>query len=200
MHVVLRTVTLAVAGAVAVAVAAAVALTGPAGAAPARAGKVKLTAKQAAFLSAVVGPARDSQRRYGVPASAVIAQAVLETGWGTSVLARTANNYFGMACAGGRPGPVAAGCQAGVDRFCDRSGCRKSTAEFRVYRSTADSFRDHGRLFSTNPRYARAYANRANANRFVAEMHRAGYATDPRYARSVTRIMAKYHLYRYNRR
>jgi flagellar protein FlgJ len=170
-----------------------------AGAAPARSGR-KLTARQSAFLTEVVGPARTSQRRYGVPASVVIAQAILETGWGDSTLSRTASNYFGMACAGGRPGPIAIGCQTGPDRACDQQGCRKVTAEFRVYRSAADSFRDHGRLYATKPRYARAYANRRNANRFVVEMHRAGYATDPQYGQMLTRIMVKYNLYRYNLR
>jgi flagellar protein FlgJ len=159
-----------------------------------------LTAAQAAFLAAVIAPARASQRRYGVPASAIIAQAILETGWGGSALARTANNYFGMTCQGGRPGAIAAGCRQGPDRHCDSRGCRAGTATFRVYRSVGDSFRDHGRQLATMRRYATAYAARRDPNRFVAEMHRAGYATDPRYVGSITRIMVKYDLYRYNRR
>ena len=35
-------------------------------------------------------------------------------------------------------------------------------------------------------------------NRFVAEMHKAGYATDPEYTVKLTGIMAKYDLYQYD--
>jgi flagellar protein FlgJ len=159
-----------------------------------------LTAKQAAFLNTVVEPARSSQRTYGVPASATVAQAILETGWGGSRLARTANNYFGMTCGAWPPGTIATGCREGPDRFCDRTGCRAGTARFRVYRSMGDSFRDHGLRLATVPRYAVAYGQRGNPDRFVVEIHRAGYATDPAYARTLIRIMVKYHLYRYNTR
>jgi flagellum-specific peptidoglycan hydrolase FlgJ len=159
-----------------------------------------LTAQQSAFLTAVAGAAKASQRRHGVPASVVIAQAVLETGWGRSDLARDARNYFGMTCGPAGGGPVAAGCRSGPDRLCDGSGCRPATASFRVYRSVSDSFVDHGRLLSTNPRYSAAYRARTKPDTFVRRMASAGYATDPRYAQLLIKIMKKYELYRYNTR
>jgi flagellum-specific peptidoglycan hydrolase FlgJ len=160
----------------------------------------RLTPAQAAFLARVAGPARASQRAYGVPASVVIAQAVLESGWGASALTRDTNNYFGMTCAAGRRGPVAVGCLLRPDHVCDAGGCRASLAEFRVYRSAGDSFRDHGRQFASGRRYAKARAQRRNPNRFVVEVQRAGYATNPRYAQLLTRIMVKFNLYRFNAR
>jgi flagellar protein FlgJ len=162
--------------------------------------RVKLTASQKAFLETVAGAARTSQRRYGVPASVAIAQAVLETGWGTSDLVRTARNYFGMTCGPAGGGPIATGCVVGSDRVCDRSGCWPSAASFRAYRTMADSFADHGRQMKTNPRYRSAYKERSRPATFVKRMARAGYATDPGYADRVIAIMKKYKLNRYDKR
>jgi flagellum-specific peptidoglycan hydrolase FlgJ len=161
--------------------------------------RVVLTAQQKEFLGTVAAAARTSQRRYGVPASVVIAQAVLETGWGTSELARTARNYFGMTCGPNGGGPIATGCFVGTDRVCDRNGCWPSAASFRVYRTMADSFADHGRQLKTNRRYKSAYKARSKPATFVKRMARAGYATDPGYAQRVIAIMNKYKLSRYNR-
>lgn len=162
--------------------------------------KAGLTAAQRAFLDTAAGAARSSQQRYGVPASVVIAQTVLETGWGTSELARTSRNYFGMTCGPAGGGPVAEGCRDGRDRVCTRSGCRATIASFRVYRSMADSFADHGRVMSTNPRYSKAFAARSNPESFAKGLARAGYATDPRYAQRLMKIIKKYKLHRHDKR
>lgn len=160
----------------------------------------RLSADQRAFLATATSVARTSQRRYGVPASVVIAQAVLESGWGGSDLSRSARNYFGMTCGSAGSGPVATGCRLGPDRVCDRTGCRSTTLSFRVYTSMADSFTDHGRFLSTEPRYGTAFAARGNPKTMVRRMAKAGYATDPRYADRVIRIMTKYRLTRHDRR
>ena len=55
-----------------------------------------MTQQQNAFLKIAVPAAQFTQRMYGVPASITIAQAILESGWGKSELARSANNYFGI--------------------------------------------------------------------------------------------------------
>jgi flagellum-specific peptidoglycan hydrolase FlgJ len=177
----------------------AVVTAGAADAKAVRATRVVLTAEQRAFLGTVAPAARTSQRRYGVPASVVIAQAVLETGWGSSEMARTARNYFGMTCGPNGGGPIASGCVTGSDRVCDRTGCRPSTASFRVYRTMADSFADHGRQLKTNKRYKSAYKARSRPATFVKRMARAGYATDPGYAQRVIAIMNKYKLSKYNK-
>jgi len=176
-----------------------VATVGAAEAKSVRSKRIVLTAGQRAFLGTVAAAARTSQRRYGVPASVVIAQAVLETGWGTSEVARTARNYFGMTCGPNGGGPIAAGCVAGTDRFCDRTGCRPGAASFRAYHTMADSFADHGRQLKTNPRYRSAYKARSRPATFVRRMAKAGYATDPGYAGRVIAIINKYKLNKYNR-
>lgn len=163
-------------------------------------GRSTLTPQQKSFLNRSIRQARASQRSYGIPASVVIAQAILESGWGGSPLARSTNNLFGMTCDGDSPGPIATECRQGTDRYCNATGCHPYLTNFRVYRSTTDSFRDHGLKLATAERYAAARAYRRDPKRFAIELQRAGYATNPRYAELLTRIMSKYSLYRYNAR
>jgi flagellar protein FlgJ len=153
----------------------------------------------AAFIAGVAGPARRGMRRHGVPASVTIAQAILESGWGRSQLAYADRNYFGIKCFG-EPGPVAIGCRSYATSECAGDRCFATRATFRVYRSLADSVRDHGRFLAVdNPRYRPAFAHRGSADRFTVAIHRAGYATSPGYAKAIIGLMRQYRLYRYNR-
>jgi flagellar protein FlgJ len=164
---------------------------------PVPAPKAGLTAEQTAFLNLVAGPARQNFVESRVPASVTIAQAVLESGWGRGDIPRTANNYFGAKCHGGAPGDIAVGCRTFPTRECNASGCYATTGSFRAYASVLDSLRDHAVILS-KPRYAAAFAYTADPNRFAAEIHKAGYATDPNYTKLLTDLMAKYDLYRYD--
>ncbi|WP_238014484.1 sporangiospore maturation cell wall hydrolase GsmA [Dactylosporangium sp. AC04546] len=155
------------------------------------------TMTQAEFIAASVPGAQQSRREHGVPASVTIAQAILETGWGKSALSTFDRNFFGMKCYG--QGVYANGCRSHSTAECTPAGaCFTTTASFRTYANAANSFRDHGASLATNSRYAVAFQHRGNPDRFAAEMHKAGYATDPQYTVKLTGIMAKYNLYRYD--
>lgn len=65
---------------------------------PAATAATNTTSAEAAFIASVVSPAQKAQRKYGVPASVSIAQAILESDWGTSAVAKTAKNYFNTRC------------------------------------------------------------------------------------------------------
>jgi flagellum-specific peptidoglycan hydrolase FlgJ len=153
----------------------------------------------AQFIAASVPGAQQSQREHRVPASVTIAQAILESGWGKSALAHFDKNYFGMKCF--TQGVYANGCRTHSTAECTPAGaCFSTNASFRTYASVVNSFRDHGALLATNPRYARAFNYITNANQFAAEIHVAGYATDPQYTTKLVAIMARYNLYQYDLR
>lgn len=141
--------------------------------------------------------ARASQRETGVPASVTLAQAILESDWGTSRLAYENANFFGIK-ARERPGT------AGVvwyDTWEVVNGRNVVLREpFRAYRTMADSFVDHGRFFLENPRYLSALAARGNAREFARRINAAGYATDPNYAEKLIRLMDRFNLYAYDLR
>jgi flagellum-specific peptidoglycan hydrolase FlgJ len=150
---------------------------------------------QERFIASIAEAAVVSHERTGVPASVTIAQAILETYWGSSRLAREANNYFGIK-AQTRVG------SAGVvwfDVWEVIGGRNVMRAEpFRAYNSVAESFVDHGRFFLDNGRYGAAMAARGDARQFAREVNRAGYATDPAYAGKLIGLMDRYNLYRFD--
>lgn len=151
----------------------------------------------AQFVAASAQGARVSQREFGVPASVTIAQMILESGWGKSMLATTDRNFFGMKCFS--KGSIASGCRIHTTSECRASGsCYRTEARFRVYTSVTNSVRDHGQLLATSPRYRPAFAFSDNPDRFAEEIHKAGYATDPEYAHKLQQIMKQYNLYQYD--
>ncbi len=50
------------------------------------------------FISGLVSVAQSTQRKFGVPASVQIAQAIEASNWGTSSVASRAKNYFDTRC------------------------------------------------------------------------------------------------------
>jgi flagellar protein FlgJ len=149
------------------------------------------------FISWAAKRARASRSRYKVPVSVTVAQAINESGWGRSSLTTQGNAYFGIKCFG-TPGPLATGCRPYNTRECDDDDCFDTTATFRVYRTGARSFMDHGRFLKVNPRYRKAFDYTGQPNRFAREIHRAGYATDPNYSDKLIRLMRQYNLYRFD--
>lgn len=148
------------------------------------------------FIAMVAPAAQLSQKETGIPASVTIAQAILESYWGTSTLARQANNYFGIK-AKERPGT------AGVIwlNVWEHIGGQDVTVRepFRAYNNMAESFIDHGRFFLTNSIYATALKYVNDPREFARQIHRAGYATDPKYSDKLIALMDKYNLYQFDR-
>ncbi|WP_426503296.1 sporangiospore maturation cell wall hydrolase GsmA [Dactylosporangium sp. McL0621] len=155
------------------------------------------TMGQDEFIAAAVPGAQQSRREHGVPVSVTLAQAILESGWGKSALSTVDKNFFGMKCNG--QGKYALGCRSHATSECTAAGaCFSATASFRMYGGAADSFRDHGYTLASLARYSVAFQYGNDPNRFVAEMHKAGYATDPQYTVKLTGVMVKYNLYQYD--
>ncbi|MBB2944095.1 flagellar protein FlgJ [Actinoplanes lutulentus] len=151
------------------------------------------------FIKAAVPGAQQGWRDYGVPPSVTIAQAILESGWGRSGLSAVDKNYFGIKCQNGAYGPHASGCHVYKTTECTKAGkCFEINDAFRTYSSMARSFRDHGHFLKANKRYAPAFAYTKNADKFIEQVWKAGYATDPKYVPKVTGIMATYGLYQYD--
>ena len=141
----------------------------------------------------LLGPiARESFRLTGVPASVTLAQAALETGWGRATIGN-ARNLFGIK---GR-GP--AGSITVPTREYVNGRYVTVNAAFRKYNTWLESINDHANLLKNNSRYRRAFQYSNNPNQFATEVHRAGYATDPNYARTLISIMRSNNLYQWDR-
>ena len=149
------------------------------------------------YIEAAAAAAQETQRRWGVPASVAIAQAIHETGWGGSLLARDGHNYFGIK---GRnsPGPAGVVWFNTWEVFNGRNVIVREP--FRAYNNPEESFLDYGLFFHQNRRYHAALAVAHDARAFTHAMAAAGFATDPVYASKIIRTMDLYNLYQYDLR
>lgn len=140
---------------------------------------------QQVFLAAMVPEALRLQVERGIPASATVAMAVYESGYGKSDLARASNNLFGMKA-------FASVWQGETVRMPTRDLGRWTVATFRSYPTVGAAVEGYGD-FLAQPRYAGAFAH-ARGREFVAAVLRAGYCPDKDYLGHIIRIMERHHL------
>lgn len=139
------------------------------------------------FVSVMLPMAEQAAQRLGVDAKYLVAQAALETGWGKHMQKDgsgvSSHNLFGIKSHGwkGKSGMSA------TTEFINGKEVRINDS-FRRYDSFAQSFDDFVDFLQRNPRYQKALQSTANADQFVRELQRAGYATDPDYAAKISRI------------
>lgn len=126
----------------------------------------------------------------GIPASFILSQAALESGWGRKEIRNadgsSSHNVFGIKAT---PGWKGATTEVVTTEYVNGQP-RKVTQSFRAYASYEDSFRDWARMLKQSPRYA-AVVERSdgNAQAFAQGLQRAGYATDPQYADKLGRVI-----------
>ncbi|HEY8159423.1 MAG TPA: flagellar assembly peptidoglycan hydrolase FlgJ [Methylobacter sp.] len=127
-------------------------------------------------------------KELGVEPKVILAQAALESGWGRSVIKNSNGgnsfNLFNIKADKSWPGKQA---QVATLEF-DQGIAKKVNAGFRSYDSFEDSFRDYVDFIKSNPRYGDALKKAGNAEQYMHELQRAGYATDPKYADKVMSI------------
>lgn len=149
------------------------------------------------FIATMLPMAEKAAKRLGVEPRFLVAQAALETGWGRSIIKQkdgtNSHNLFGIKATGWE------GASATVTTTEYVNGqATKEVAGFRAYDSFEQSFNDYVRLLENSDRYKPAIqvaSATGNSERFVNELQRAGYATDPQYARKINQIARKVQTY-----
>ena len=152
------------------------------------------TSQQQEFLDLAATAARESAAQTGVPASVTVAQAILESDWGRSQLAQTANNFFGIKAYGsiGSDGVV----WMPTAEYDGTGQLYQTVSAFRAYKSLADSMTDHGLMLENGSRYTAAMRAANDPRQFAQLLASAGYSTDPAYADKLIALMDHYDLYR----
>ncbi|MBP7530055.1 MAG: glucosaminidase domain-containing protein, partial [Syntrophorhabdaceae bacterium] len=131
------------------------------------------------FIHTIYNDALMASASTGIPVKAILAQAALETGWGTELLAGT-NNLFNIKADSSWEGSSAT---FNVLEF-EKGERVYRNEDFRVYSSYEESFEDWVDFLQANPRYADCFSEESLSNdaNFVNALAEAGYATDPHYA------------------
>jgi flagellar protein FlgJ len=146
-----------------------------------------------AFIRSLWPHAEAAGRALGVDPATIVSHAALETGWGKSLPAKgdgaSSFNLFGIKAGRGWAGEAAPTSTleyvAGV--------ARRTVEPFRAYESVGAAVADYARLLAGSPRYKAALNTGSNVAAFAGALQRAGYATDPGYARKLESVAAKVH-------
>ena len=125
-------------------------------------------------------------KRMGVPAAITLAQGILETESGNSVLVKKSNNHFGIKCKN-------SWTAGGVTHDDDAKGeC------FRQYNTAEDSYRDHSNFLRGSERYGFLFNIEASDYKgWAYGLKKAGYATNPAYPQILIKNIEQYNLNQY---
>ena len=144
-----------------------------------------------------------SKKITNLPATAVAAQAILESSYGQSepidlLTGKRSYNLFGIKCLV-RNGIVVIGGNNGcVLSYTHEeiNGEKKLIlARFRAYKTHKDSFNDHAKILSISKddngeqRYREAFNYLEYPEQFITEVWKAGYASDPNYLKKIIPII-----------
>ncbi len=139
------------------------------------------------YISTYKDIAIAEMKRSGVPASVTLAQGILETENGNSVLVKKSNNHFGIKCKSTWTGESVTHTDDAPNEC------------FRKYTRAEDSYKDHSDYLKTSPRYAALFQlNPSDYKGWAYGLKRAGYATNPRYPQIVISNIEKYNLQQYD--
>lgn len=145
---------------------------------------------QSIFLNSLRQGVFTTFQLYEILPSVTAAQAILESNWGKSRLARECCNLFGIKADRGWKRQK----QAYSTKEYDNQGNLYTVVDyFRKYDSYEESLHDHGKFFHENKRYAEVIGI-TNYKKQAQMIQRAGYATDPEYANKLIRLIEQNEL------
>jgi flagellar protein FlgJ len=143
------------------------------------------------FTNKMAGYAQQASKTSGLPANFMLGQAALETGWGKKEIkgadGTLSNNLFGIKAGGSWTGKTVS---ALTTEYINGEK-QQRVEKFRAYDSYADSFKDFANLISSNPRYQQVLNNLSSINNYADAMAKAGYATDPDYAKKLASVIKR---------
>jgi uncharacterized FlgJ-related protein len=127
--------------------------------------------------------ALNHQLEYHIPASITLAQGILESNSGNSILAKKANNHFGIKCHTN---------WTGEKIYIDDDATNEC---FRSYSSAEESYKDHSEFLKNGNRYQFLFSYSVDDYKnWAYGLKKAGYATNPGYAELLIKIIEDLNL------
>lgn len=142
------------------------------------------------FIEEMAAPAQRLHAETQLFPSIIIAQAILESDWGQSDLAQSANNLFGVKGEHNN--------QSVVMETAEYVDNERITIDdqFKKYDSVQQAMEDH-LVFLKGASY-QPVLNATNYREAAESLQAGGYATDPRYADKLIELIEQFELYRYD--
>lgn len=142
---------------------------------------IPLSAKKTEWINRSLPAAIMVKRNWGVPIAVTISQGALESDWGHRA---PGNMYFGV------KGKSPKGTSIDVSTHEVSGGVSSKIKDsFRSYDSLEQSADDYGRFLTVNKRYSAAFGFLNDPEKFIHEIVKAGYATNPDYEKRILIIM-----------
>ena len=155
------------------------------------------------FVNKYLPYAKQAEEKTGMSAVAILAQAAIETGWAEVVFG---NMMFGQKDFDGINGNEQLLTTTEYSRRSDlkfpviisvkpvvingRPMFKYKVKDyFRKYKTPEESFTDHANFILSNKRYSAALKVKSDPIKFLEEIAKAGYATDPNYASTLKKIV-----------
>ena len=136
------------------------------------------------YIARLAPVAVAEMQKFGIPASILLAQGLVECAAGTSTGCRKAKNHFGVKCF------------AKHHRWCCiKAHDDNNTDSFVIYTSDWASWRAHSKLLA-GPRYGQLIGK--DAEGWARGLKRLGYATDPNYDSKLLSVIEKFKLDRFD--
>lgn len=157
------------------------------------------------FVRKYIECARNSEKKSGISAVFILAQAAIESGWGRVA---PGNAFFGVKDTDGINGNEQLLLTTEYNRKADLKFPEIISLEpviikgqhyfkyrvkdyFRKYNSPEECFDDHANFFKKNPRYRIALEVANDPDQMAMQVARAGYATDPGYADTLLKVIRR---------
>ncbi len=127
---------------------------------------------------------------YGIPASVTLAQGLLESNAGESLLATKANNHFGIKC---------------FSKTCKRGHCMNASDDthkdfFRMYPNAGDCYHAHSEFLQADRyKWLKKYP-KSDYKNWAKGLKKSGYATAPHYAEALITIVETLDLQKYDKK
>ncbi|QBO37484.1 hypothetical protein EQG49_09040 [Periweissella cryptocerci] len=164
---------------------------------PAKAVKAnyKASTLQTRFIKKYANDVYSVTKKYGLYGSVQMAQAGLESAWGTSGLTKKGHNFFGVK--GTYKGKSVTMRTA---EYTASGRLYYTNAKFRKYPNAKASFTDNAKKLKDGPGFSKTYYAgtwRSNAKTYKKAAHAlvGRYATDPHYDDKLLSLISKYNLH-----
>ena len=143
------------------------------------------------FVERYADVAEEVSTQSGIPSSLILAVGALESAWGSSELTRRSNNFFGIKA----DDPDKPTCCLPTREFVNQRAFTVKAC-FRAYEDPQGSFHDFANLLLSDVRYRSLFEHHPDDyTRWAHSLQASGYATDPKYAEKLIRVIRQYRLH-----